>query len=83
MPGIKIVHCASTVSICSLPRFLARHGDTDISGLMSSSVPPVDLDRVQIFSSALRKFKAEAGLRILFFGEYIVFVLFVLATAPA
>ena len=65
-------HC----SICFLAQVsLLAMEDTDISGLMSALCRQWILIVSRSFPPALRKFKAEAGLRILFFGEYIVFVL--------
>ncbi len=48
---------------CMLPlRFFLRHGDSDLSALLTDCVPPVDLQKVSMFRTICRKYEKEAGL---------------------
>ena len=41
-------------------RFMHKHGDADLSALLTLTVPPADLDKVSMFSAHLEKFHQEA-----------------------
>ena len=42
------------------PRFMHRHGDADLTALITNSVPPLDVSRVAIFQVHLSKYNVEA-----------------------
>ena len=43
-----------------IPRFMHRHGDADLTAIITSSVPPLDVSRVAIFQVHLSKYNLEA-----------------------
>ncbi|CAK8992255.1 unnamed protein product [Durusdinium trenchii] len=40
--------------------FQLKHADCDLMAMMSDSVPPIDLERVGVFRSAVKKFERKA-----------------------
>ena len=44
-------------------RFMLRHADSELLSLLSESVPPADISKIQIFKSQLSKFVKKAGLQ--------------------
>ena len=46
---------------CPLLRFMSRHSDADLVALMTTSVPPADLSKVDMFKIHAAKYQQKAG----------------------
>ena len=45
-------------------RFMAKHGDVELTSLLEDSAPPPDISRVSIFRTAIAKHEKQVGLRV-------------------
>ena len=45
-----------------LPRFFCKHADVDMHSLLENSGPPIELSKIAIFSSVIKKFDKKARL---------------------
>ena len=52
---------------------MMRHADSDLTLLLSGSVPPMDISKLSIFSSHVAKYNGEArGLNIISQGKMLL-----------
>lgn len=49
----------------SASRFLLKHSDVDLTSLLDSTVPPIQLGHVAVFRAALQRYEKKAGYCIL------------------